>query len=127
MSTSTKIHSKLGIAACLLAFAVWIYVAIAVYLFFYVDGFTDKVTELFVSPSNRIADLRGFGVAVVILAVVFLLIPAVGHLFGIIISLVGIFRNNKKKLFPTLGLILNLLPLGILIVLYVLGSILPAK
>lgn len=127
MSTASQTHSKLGIAACLLAFAVWVYFAIAVYLFFYVDGFTDKVTELFVSPSNRIADMRGFGVAVVILGVVFLIVPAAGHLLGIIISLIGIFRKSKKKLFPTLGLILNLLPLVILIVLYVLGSIMPSK
>lgn len=71
--------------------------------------------------------MRGFGAAVVILAVVFLIVPAAGHLFGIIISLIGIFRKGKKKLFPTLGLILNLLPLVILIVLYVLGSIMPSK
>jgi len=127
VSTINKTHSKLGIAACLLAFAVWVYFAVAIYLFFYVDGFTDKVTEFFVPPSNRIADFRGFGVAIVILAVVFLIVPAAVHLLGIVLSLIGIIRKSKKNLFPTLGLILNLLPLGILLVLYIIGGLLPSK
>jgi len=100
---------------------------VAIYLFFYVDGFTDKVTEFFVPPSNRIADFRGFGVAIVILAVVFLIVPAAVHLLGIVLSLIGIIRKSKKNLFPTLGLILNLLPLGILLVLYIIGGVLPSK
>jgi hypothetical protein len=127
VSNVDKTHSKLGITACLLAFAVWIYFTIAVYLFFFVDGFTQKVTDLLVPPSNRIADLRGLGVAIVVFTVVFLAVPAAGHLIGLVISFIGLVRAKNKKLFPILGLILNALPMAVLLVLYIIETLTPTN
>ncbi|MFT3743701.1 MAG: hypothetical protein QM785_05330 [Pyrinomonadaceae bacterium] len=125
MTRMTKTHSKLGIAACFVAFAVWFYFAIMVYLFFFIDGFTQKVTDILVPPSNGIADLRGLGVAIMVFAVVFLAVPAAGHFFGVVLSFCGLISRKTKNLFPILGLFLNLLPMAILLLLYVIGSFTP--
>lgn len=122
-----KPHSKLGMLACLTAIGVWVYFVAAFYLIFYVDGFTKTLSDLFIPESHGMTDLGGMGAAVVLFAVIFFVIPAGGHLFGLLISVIGLFRSSRKRLFSALGLFLNLLPMLILLVLFVIGSLIPAK
>lgn len=127
MSTANKTHSKLGIAACLTALAVWVYFAAAVYLIFYTEGFTNKLTDLLIPESQSVTDLRRMGSAVVLMVVIFFIIPAGGHLIGILMSAIGLFRPSKKRLFSILGLFLNVLPMAVLLILFLIGNFMEPK
>ncbi len=118
-----KKHSKLGIAGCLIALFVWLYFAIVFVLTFYTDWFTGLLSDTFVPESRGISDLRGLGVAVVVFTVIFFFIPVIGHLIGLIISFIGLFIPSNKRLFPAIGIFLNLLPGLVLLILYIVGGL----
>ena len=122
-----KRHSKLGIASCLTAFGVWIYFAVMLYLVFYVDGFTKILSDIFIPESRGISDFRGMGTAVVVFAVIFFVIPVIGHLLGLVTGAIGIVLPKNKRLFPAAGIILNLLPVAILSIFYLIGSLAPQQ
>jgi len=122
-----KRHSKLGIASCLIAFGVWLYFAVMLYLVFFVEGFTKVVSDLFIPDSRGISDFRGMGTAIVVFAVVFFLIPVAGHILGLLMGAVGIVLPKNKRLFPAAGIILNLLPVAILSIFYLIGSLAPQQ
>lgn len=121
--TERKPHSKLGMLSCLIAIGVWVYFVAAFYLVFYVDGFTKYLSDLFIPESRGMTDLSGMGAAVVLFAAIFFVIPAGGHLFGSLIGAIGLFRSSRNRLFPALGLLLNVLPILILFILFVIGGL----
>lgn len=125
-AVTQKRHSKLGIASCLMAFAVWIYFVVMLYLVFYVDGFTKVLNDLFVPESRGISDFRGMGTAVVVFAVIFFLIPVAGHIFGLLMGAIGMVLPGRKRFLPTAGIILNLLPVIILSAFYLIGTLSPS-
>ncbi len=118
-----KRHSLLGQASCLIAIGIWIYFAAAFYLVFYVDGTNRVLNDLFIPESRGMTDLSGLGMAVVIYTVIFFFIPVIGHLVGLILGVVGLFSRSRRKLFPSLGVALNLLPVFILTAFYLIGSL----
>lgn len=118
-----KRHSLLGQASCLIAIGIWIYFAAAFYLVFYVNGTNRVLTDLFIPESRGMTDLGGMGMAIVIYTVIFFFIPVIGHLFGLILGIVGLLSRSRKKLFPSLGATLNLLPVFILTAFYLIGSL----
>jgi hypothetical protein len=118
-----KRHSKLGIMACFMAVGVWIYFVVTAYLFFNVDGFTRRLSDIFIPQSSGMTEMGGIGVAVLLMAVIFFVIPGVGHLVGVLLALIGILSPTRKRLFPVLGLFVNLLPILILLVLLVIGGL----
>lgn len=122
-----KPHSKLGVGSCVIALLVWVYFVLAFYLIFYVDGFTQKLSDIFIPESRGVTDLSGMGIAVVLFSVIFFFIPAFGHFSGALIGLIGIFRSSTKRLFPIAGLTLNLLPIVVLVFFWVVGSLVPSK
>ena len=125
-AVAQKRHSKLGIASCLMAFGVWVYFAVMLFLVFYVDGFTKLLSDLFVPDSRGISDFRGMGTAVVVFAVIFFLIPVAGHIFGLLMGAIGIVLPGRKRFFPAAGIILNLLPVVILSAFYLIGTLSPS-
>lgn len=124
---TSKPHSKLGILSCIIAVSVWIYFVGAFYLIFYVDGVTQKLTDLFVPESRGMTDLSGMGIAVVLFAVIFFFIPAAGHLIGTLAATIGVFRSGTRRLFPILGVVLNVLPIAILFLFWLVGSLAPSN
>lgn len=118
-----KRHSKLGIASCLTAFGVWAYFAVMLYLVFFTEGFTKWLNDLFVPPSRGISDFRGMGTAVVVFAVIFFVIPVIGHLLGLIAGVIGVVLPKNKRIIPAAGIILNLLPVVILSIFYLIGTL----
>ena len=126
-AAAQKRHSKLGIASCLIAFGVWLYFAVMLYLVFFVEGFTKVVSDLFIPDSRGISDFRGMGTAIVVFAVVFFLIPVAGHILGLLMGAVGIVLPKNKRLIPAAGIILNLMPVAILSIFYLIGSLAPQQ
>ncbi|MEQ1923812.1 MAG: hypothetical protein ABL952_15005 [Pyrinomonadaceae bacterium] len=122
-----KRHSKLGIASCLMAFAVWIYFVVMLYLVFFTEGFTKVLSDLFVPDSRGISDFRGMGTAVVVLAVIFFLIPVAGHILGLLMGAIGMVLPGRKRFFPAAGITLNLLPVVILSIFYLIGTLAPQQ
>lgn len=125
-AVTQKRHSKLGIASCLMAFGIWVYFLVMLYLVFYVEGFTKVLNDLFVPESRGISDFRGMGTAVVVLAVIFFLIPVAGHIFGLLMGVISIILPKNKRLFPAAGIVLNLLPVVILSIFYLIGTLSPS-
>lgn len=125
-AAAQKRHSKLGIASCLMAFAVWIYFVVMLYLVFFTEGFTKVLNDLFVPESRGISDFRGMGTAVVVFAVIFFLIPVAGHILGLLMGSIGMVLPGRKRFFPTTGIILNLLPVIILSAFYLIGTLSPS-
>ncbi len=125
-SVIQKRHSKLGIASCLTAFGVWVYFAVMLYLVFFTGGFTKWLNDLFVPQSRGISDFRGMGTAVVVFAVIFFLIPVAGHILGLLMGTIGIVLPKNKRLIPAAGIVLNLLPVVILSIFYLIGTLSPS-
>lgn len=101
-------HSKLGIASCVIALTVWIYLAVLIYLFFYNEEFGRKFND-FLPKNSGMADFSGLGTALVLMAILFLIVPVGGHLSGLIFGLIGIIQKTKKKSFAVAGLVMNTL------------------
>lgn len=101
-------HSKLGIASCVIALTVWIYLAVLIYLFFYNEEFGRKFND-FLPKNSGMSDFSGLGTALGLMVVMFLIIPVCGHLLGLIFGLIGVIQKTKKKLFAVAGLIMNAL------------------
>lgn len=116
-----KKHSKLGIASTILAISIWIYFGLLLYLFLYTDVISKNLNNI-LPESNGIADFKGFGVAILLLGIIFLVIPIFGHFIGFILGISGCLIKNKKKLFAVIGLSLNILPFALGIIFYVIGS-----
>ncbi|MBK7933445.1 MAG: hypothetical protein IPK01_08045 [Acidobacteria bacterium] len=124
---NSKPHSKLGIFSCIIAFAVWFYFAAAFYLIFYVDGFTQKLTDTLIPESRGMTDLTGMGIAVVLFTFIFFFIPAGGHFIGALAGSIGIFRSGTRRLFPFAGIVLNVLPIAVLFFFWMIGSFAPSN
>ena len=116
-------HSKLGIASTLIAIGIWIYFALAVVLFLNTDFFAKIFDTIFSSKQGGM--VKGFGdsgVAILLLIVLFIGIPVLGHLLEMIFGLFGIFSKTKNKIFSVIGLILNILPFILGLILFLIGS-----
>ncbi len=116
-------HSKLGIASTLLAVGTWIYLAISLLLFFQTSLFT-KFYDNFLS-SNQGGMIKGmgdFGAFILLILFLFLVIPILAHLCGIVLGLIGSFSKTKIRFFGVIGLLLNILPFVLLGILYLVGS-----
>lgn len=118
-------HTKFGILSCLTAFCVWLYFAVMLVLVFYTDGFSKWLADAFVPESRGISDFRGMGTAVVLFALIFFFIPVAGHLFGLMLGIIGAFRTSRKRTFAFAGIFLNLLPVVVLAVFYLISVATP--
>lgn len=108
------IHSKTAIASTILPIAVWSYL-----------GLSGLILSW--RPSLRLVDrifgdsIGALGVAVILAVFLFGLIPIAGHLAGAICGIIGLFSKDKKRIFAVIGLVLNILPFGIGLILYISG------
>ena len=96
MNESTKPHSKLGIASCVVGL-----ITLSIFLMavvFWVSGFWCS------GCSQELKDPIILGSLAVML-----LVPLPAHLVGLILGAVSLFFPNRKKLFPILGVVLNLI------------------
>jgi energy-converting hydrogenase Eha subunit G len=117
-----KKHSKIGIASCLIAVAVWIYFGVLLYLFFRVESFARLLGENFISESRGMNDFSGLGTAIVLLALLFFFVPAIGHLLGFFLGVTGFLRDDANRTFPVVGVILNILPFVLGLIFYIFGG-----
>ena len=90
-------HSKVGIASCVLG--VGMFLAFLVGILYFNISFDSDARERWFSSDGMFA-LQLF-------VVVFLPIPV--HVVGFVLGSVSLFFPTRKKLFPLLGMILNLL------------------
>lgn len=96
MNETTKPHSKLGIASCVIALITFLIFLIAIG--FWLNGFRCPVCS---------EDMKGY-IMLVGIGVV-LVVPIPTHLVGLILGIVSLFFPNRKKLFPIIGIVLNLI------------------
>lgn len=117
-----KTHSKLGIASIFLAIGNWIYLTIIAF-FLNSDSFS-KIFDRFFSSnqSGMVKGFEDFSTAIIIGVFLLLIIPSFVHLVGFIFGIIGSFSKTKKRLFGNIGVILNVLPFVLSIVLYILGG-----
>ncbi|HRH45124.1 MAG TPA: hypothetical protein PKY82_26030 [Pyrinomonadaceae bacterium] len=93
-----KTHSKLGIASCLLGtflFLIFL-LGIALYNLEFTFGYSLGTGEL-------VNDLRFLNISYL------MFVPIPAHSIVLIIGFISLFFPNRKKLFPILGVILNLI------------------
>ncbi len=93
-------HSKLGITSCVIAVIVFVYFLVAGYVSLY-------VLDDFFKDSNVFAALG----IVIIWFFIHLALCSFGFTIGLALAIVGVIKKDKKRLFPVIGLIFNLLPL----------------
>jgi hypothetical protein len=117
-----KKHSKAGIASCLIAVAVWIYFGAVLYLFFRVESFAELLGENVISESRGMNDFSGLGTAIVLLALLFFFVPAIGHLLGFFLGLTAFWRDDANRTFPVVGITLNVLPFVSGLIFYIIGG-----
>lgn len=93
MSQITKTHSKIGIASCVIGIAMFplFLIATIAYYFQFKQG-----------TGASSADMQ------LIQLLTEMVLPIPVHIFGFILGAISIFFPNRKKLFPGLGMILNL-------------------
>lgn len=108
---SAKRHSKLAIASTILPLAIWLYLGLLGLIIIW-RPFWRFVDWLF---GNSVGAL---GVIFILAAVLFAIIPAAGHLAGMICGFIGLFSKNKKRIFAVIGLILNILPIAVGLIIY---------
>ena len=104
-------HSKAAIASTILPIAIWIYLGLLGLL---------VIWKPFLKFLNRIfGDSFGaLGAAFILAIFLFGIIPFAGHQAGAICSIIGLFSKDKKRIFAVIGLVLNILPFGIGLILY---------
>lgn len=121
--TERQGQSRLGIASCLMAIGVWVYSAIAVLIAARTDA-ASQIGRLFATgQTGMVKGVGDFGLAVFIAGLVFIVIPVVGHLVGIVCGAAGAFSTTRKRIFAFLGVMLNAAPFLIGAVLFVIGSL----
>lgn len=115
-------HSKLGIVSTFLAVGIWIYLAILFWIIFKTNYFSEIIEKYVSTKKGGMVDgFADFGIALSLLALLFLGIPIFGHITGIMFGIFNLFSKTKKRLFGVIGLILNLLPFVLSIALYLIG------
>jgi phage-related protein len=96
MNESTKPHSKLGIASCvigLITFLIFLLAMVFWLIPFWCSGCSQELKDQIILGSLT----------------VMLLVPIPAHIVGLILGTVSLFFPNRKKLFPILGVVLNLI------------------
>lgn len=99
MNESTKPHSKLGISSCVIGLITFLLFLMAVAVLLNWGG----IRKYFGDDVTTYSQL----VVLSILIGLFLTIPA--HIIGLILGVVPLLSSNRKKLFPLLGVVLNLI------------------
>jgi hypothetical protein len=89
MNESTKQHSKLGIASCVIALMTFLIFLLAVAMFF-----------LYPQSLNYLT-LRGY--------LILLLVPIPTSVVGVILGVIPLFFPNRTKQFQIIGIALNLI------------------
>lgn len=87
-------HSKLGIASCLIAIGMFCLMTVLTGASYFVGSITD--------------DHQQIGAVWIIAGTSALLLPIPVHLVGLLLGVIALFLPNRRKLFPILGTILNL-------------------
>lgn len=115
-------HSKLGIVSTFVAVGIWIYLVVLFWIIFKTNYFSEIFEKYFSTKKGGMVDgFADFGIALSLLALLFLVIPTFGHLTGLFLGIFTIFSKTKKRLFGVIGLILNLLPFVLSLALYLIG------
>ncbi|MBX7169973.1 MAG: hypothetical protein K1X72_03375 [Pyrinomonadaceae bacterium] len=116
-------HSRFGIASTILALCIWLYLAISLLLFFETNLFTSFYDKFLSSnQGGMIKGMGDFGLFILLMLFLFLVVPILGHLCGIVLGLIGSFSKTKIRVFGVIGLFLNILPFVLLGILYLVGS-----
>ena len=104
-------HSRPAVASTILPLAIWVYLGLLTLL---------VISKPFVQFVNWIFDdsLGALGVVFILAIFLFGVIPIAGHLAGIVCGIIGLFSKNKKRIFAVIGLILNIAPFVIGLILY---------
>jgi predicted cobalt transporter CbtA len=105
-------HSKFAVAATILPLAVWVYLGLLTLLVI------SKPFVRFVNWIFRDDGLGALGVSLILAIFLFGVIPIAGHLAGIVCGIIGLFSKNKMRIFAVIGLILNITPFAIGLILY---------
>jgi hypothetical protein len=87
-------HSKLGIASCVVGVSMFALMSVLVGASYFIS----HVTE----------DHQQIGVVWIVADTSALLLPIPVHFIGLVLAVVGLFLPNRKKLFPIIGTLLNL-------------------
>lgn len=95
---SAQLHSKLGIASCVFGIIIFLIflLGIGLYSLEFTFGHSLGTGEL-------AGDLRLLNLAFL------MFVPIPAHLIGLILGVISLFFPNRKKLFPILGVGLNLI------------------
>lgn len=102
MNESTKPHSKLGIASCLIGLITFLLFVIAMACAYFGEEYRAFFRQ---QIGDETTYLRLLFLSVTIAS--FVPIPA--HIVGLILGAVPLFSLNRKKLFPIVGVVLNLI------------------
>lgn len=117
-------HSKSGIFSTVIAFIVWMYFGILTLVFLKTDYFPKFFEKYFSShEGGMVKGMGDLGVALALLFFLFIILPIAGHLLGLILGIISCFSKNKKRLFGIAGLCLNLFPLFVFLILFLIGTL----
>jgi hypothetical protein len=109
MTAKTQ-HSRLGIASVLLGIGVWGYFALLVVFFFRTDAFS-KLEWIWERPKPQgqvtAGGFEGLVEMVLVLGLLFVAIPAVGHITGLVLAMAGCIQQKRKRLFAIIGFPIN--------------------
>ena len=114
--------SKFGIISCLIAVLIWAYLVVLTIVLTQ-TALPEKVQPLISSGQSGLsAGMADLGTAILILFTLYILIPAVGHLIGFLSGAVGLFRRSTRRWPAIVGVVLNLLPFIVGLVLFLIGG-----
>jgi hypothetical protein len=109
-------QSKLGVASCLIALAIWLYLGIIFFFLTYVPGFTRYLDNHLFRNSDGSSAFGTMFLAMILFFGFFILIPFGGHLVGLILGIAGAVQKSKKRLFGVIGIVLNVLPFIVVLI-----------
>ena len=101
MNETTKPHSKLGIASCVIGLITFLIYLLALEIFFRLVGIPIK--------GYFGIDPLIYGNIEVLSFFIVLFVPIPSHLIGLILGVVPLLSSNQKKLIPIFGVVLNLI------------------
>lgn len=94
----TKKHSKLGIASFLIGTITFFGFLVAFGFAYFEHGFAESVRNLESMGNLRLLDYAFL-----------MFVPIPVHIIGLILGVISLFFPNRKKLFPIIGTISNLI------------------
>ena len=98
MRQTEKIHSKLGIASCVIAAVMFFVFLLAIFIYNAESGFGFSFGHGELAGDARLLNI-----------VILMFFPIPVHAIGLILGVTALFFPNRKKLFPVAGVLSNLI------------------